>query len=97
MTPMTRASTAPPDARPYAIEDAVGQAISRLQDTSAVFDDLAAEILAIDRTDLPCLTRLLFGGPASIDELADTLRAKRGMTVATVEVPRCATPPKPSV
>ena len=66
-------------------KDAVGHAISRLQDTSVVFDDLAVQILAIDRTDLPCMTRLLFGGPASIDELADTLRVKRGMILATVE------------
>lgn len=82
---------APPSTAPYpAIDrtrakDAVGQAISRLQDTSVVFDDLAIQILAIDQTDLPCMTRLLFGGPASIDELADALRFKRGMILATVE------------
>jgi DNA-binding MarR family transcriptional regulator len=39
----------------------------------------------VQRTDLPCLTRLLFAGRASIDELANTLRAKRGMILATVE------------
>lgn len=83
---MTRTSTAshPTIARARS-RDAVGHAISRLQDTSVVFDDLAAEILAIDRTDLPCMTRLLFAGPASIDELAGTLRARRGMILATVE------------
>ena len=83
---MTRASTVPRFGRLLTrSRDLVGHAISRLQDTSVVFDDLAAEILAIDRADLPCITRLLFGGPASIDELAETMRLKRGMVLATVE------------
>ena len=83
---MARASSVPRSAVSRTrSRDLVGHAISRLQDTSVVFDDLAAEILAIDRADLPCITRLLFGGPASIDELAATLRVKRGMVLATVE------------
>lgn len=80
MTPATRRTIARTRAT-----DEVGHAISRLQDTSVIFDDLAVQILAIDRTDLPCMTRLLFAGPASIDELADTLRVRRRMILATVE------------
>ena len=64
---------------------AVGKAISRLQDASVVFDDLAAQILAVDRTDVPCMTRLLFGGPASTEELASILHARRGVVAATLE------------
>src|SRR5262249_18700045 len=67
------------------LKQSVGRAISRLQDASVAFDDLAAEILALDRTDLPFMTRLLFGGPASTDELAAALRARRGMVVTTLE------------
>jgi hypothetical protein len=49
-----------------------------VQDASVAFDDLAAEILALDRADLPCMTRLLFAGPATADELATVLRARHG-------------------
>ena len=48
------------------------------------FDDLAARILALDRTDVPCMTRLLFGGPASTEELTSILHARRGVA-ATLE------------
>jgi AraC family transcriptional regulator len=64
---------------------AVGKGISRLQDASVAFDDLAAQILALDRSDVPCLTRLLFGGPASPEELASILHARQGVVAATLE------------
>jgi hypothetical protein len=42
----------------------MGIEVVRFQDESAAFDDVAARILALERGDLPCMTRLLFGGPA---------------------------------
>lgn len=66
------------------LKQVVGLAISRLQDVSSAFDDLAAEILAVERTDLPCITQLLFVGPASVDELSERLRGKRAAIQATV-------------
>ena len=44
--------------------ESIGHAISRFQDSSNAFDDVAAEILAVDRRDLSFMTMLLFGGPA---------------------------------
>jgi AraC family transcriptional regulator len=67
------------------LQESVGQAIARLQDASVAFDGVAANILALDRNDLPCLTALLFGGAASADELAAALHAPRGAVVATLE------------
>ena len=67
------------------LTQAVGRAISRFQDVSYEFDDVAAEILAIPRGDLPCITVLLFGGPASADELSAALHAPRGAVVTTLE------------
>ena len=46
---------------------------------------MAAEILAVDRNDLPCMSMLLFGGPASADELSAALHLPRGRVVATLE------------
>jgi AraC family transcriptional regulator len=65
--------------------DSIGRAVSRFQDGSTAFDDVAAEILAVDRSDLPCMTMLLFGGPASADELSGALHMRRGAVVATLE------------
>ena len=47
--------------------------------------DVAAEILAVDRNDLPCMSMLLFGGPASADELSAALHLRRGRVVAALE------------
>ena len=67
------------------LKESIGRAISRVQDASVAFDDLAAEILALDRADLPCMTRLLFAGPATADELAVVLRARRRVVLSTLE------------
>ncbi len=64
---------------------ALGRSVSRFQDGSNAFDDVAAEILAVDRNDLPCMSMLLFGGPASADELSAALHLRRGRVVATLE------------
>jgi len=63
----------------------IGRAVTRFQDGSNAFDDVAADILAVERNDLPCMTMLLFGGPASADELSATLGVGRGRVVATLE------------
>jgi len=67
------------------LTESIGQVVSRFQDSSNAFDDVAAEILAIDRRDLSCMTMLLFGGPASAHELAAALHARRSTIVATLE------------
>jgi AraC family transcriptional regulator len=67
------------------LTQSVGRAISRLQDASYEFDSVAADILALRRDDLPCMTLLLFGGPASAAELSAALRAPRGTVVTTLE------------
>ena len=64
---------------------AMGRAVSRFQDGTNAFDEVAAEILAVDRNDLPCMTMLLFAGPASADELSAALRVRRGRVVASLE------------
>ena len=64
---------------------AMGRAVSRFQDGTNAFDEVAAEILAVDRNDLPCMTMLLFAGPASADELSAALHLRRGRVVATLE------------
>jgi hypothetical protein len=43
----------------------IGRGVSRFQDASYAFDDVAAEILALNRADLPCMTMLLFNGRRS--------------------------------
>ncbi len=63
----------------------IGSDIARFQDGSNAFDDLAAEILALDRRDLSVMTMLLFGGPASADELAATLKMRRADVATTME------------
>jgi AraC family transcriptional regulator len=54
------------------------------QEESAAVDDLAAQILAVHRSDLACLTMLLFGGAASVDQLAAALHVRRGAITATI-------------
>lgn len=63
----------------------IGTSITRFQDGSNAFDDVAAEILAVERSDLPCMAMLLFNGPASADELAAALHVRRGHLAATLE------------
>jgi AraC family transcriptional regulator len=63
----------------------IGRGISRFQDSSYAFDDVAAEILALDRRDLACMTALLFGGAASAGELATALHLQRGIVTTTLE------------
>jgi AraC family transcriptional regulator len=52
----------------------VGMEIVRFQEASTAVDMMAASILGLERGDLPCLTLLLFGGPADADALAPALR-----------------------
>ena len=65
--------------------EAIGRAISRFQDSSNAFDDVAAEVLAVDRRDLACMTTLLFAGAASADEVATALHVRRGDASASLE------------
>ena len=67
------------------LSQAIGRAVSRFQDSSNAFDDVAAEILALDRRDLACMTMLLFGGAASAEELAGALHMQRGIVTTTLE------------
>jgi AraC family transcriptional regulator len=63
----------------------IGMQVVRFQEESAAFDDVAARILALHRSDLPSMTMLLFGGAASVDQLAAGLHVPRGAVTATVE------------
>ncbi len=53
---------------------AISLDIVRYQDASTQFDDAAAQVLALERTDLQCVSMLLFGGPASAEQLRTALR-----------------------
>lgn len=64
---------------------AVGMEVVTFQEESNAFDELAARILAIDRTDLPCMTMLLFGGPASVGQLAEALQTRTGTLAVTID------------
>jgi AraC family transcriptional regulator len=63
----------------------MGIEVVHFQEESTAFDDVAARILALDRGDLPCMTMLLFGGPASVDHLAVALHVPRGVITATID------------
>jgi AraC family transcriptional regulator len=63
----------------------IGATVVRFQDGTTAFDDLAAQILALDRGDLPCMTMLLFGGSASIDALMAALQQSRSAVIATAD------------
>ncbi len=63
----------------------MGDQVVRFQEESAAFDDVAAQILALHRSDLACMTILLFGGAASVDQLTAALHVRRGAITATVE------------
>jgi AraC family transcriptional regulator len=68
-----------------ALVQLIGMQVVGFQEESAAFDDVAARILALDRSDLACMTMLLFGGAASVDELTAALHVQRGVVTATVE------------
>ena len=59
--------------------------VVHFQEESSAFDDVAARILALHRSDLACMTMLLFGGPTSVDQLTAALQVQRGAVTATVE------------
>ena len=52
----------------------VGDAIVSFQEASKTVDRIAAAILRLDQQDLPCMTLLLFGGPATAQRLSGALR-----------------------
>ena len=52
-----------------ALIETIGGEIVRFQDGAAAVDDAAAAVLALDRPALPCLTVLLYGGAASIEQM----------------------------
>jgi AraC family transcriptional regulator len=58
---------------PEGLAGGVGRGIVRFQDATSAFDDAAAAVLALDRSDLPILTALLFQGPLAIERLAVAL------------------------
>lgn len=62
----------------------LGSEVARFQEESGAFDEVAAQVLALDRRDLPCMTMLLFGGPATVDRLAGALHASRLSVASTV-------------
>jgi AraC family transcriptional regulator len=74
----------------HRLAQAIGRDVPRFQEASYAFDDVAAEILALNRGDLPVMTMLLFGGPASADELSATLHIRRPIVSATLERLRLA-------
>src|SRR5262245_40108786 len=60
---MKRSATSVSVQAPRRVAESVGWAISRLQDAGFDFDDVAANILAVPRSDLPCISMLFFVGP----------------------------------
>jgi AraC family transcriptional regulator len=73
------------DERRTQLTYAIGGQVSRFQEASYAFDDIAAEILAVHRADLPVMTALLFEGAASTDELVAALHLRRPAVRATLE------------
>jgi AraC family transcriptional regulator len=63
----------------------LGAGVVAFQEESNAFDDTAARVLALDRADLPCMTRLLFGGPASIEELTAALERPRRLILPSID------------
>jgi AraC family transcriptional regulator len=58
---------------PEQLAGGVGLGIVRFQDATSAFDDAAAAVLALDRSDLPILTALLYQGPLALEHLAVAL------------------------
>ena len=63
----------------------LGAGVVLFQEESSAFDGVAARVLAVEASDLPCLTLLLFGGPAPVDRLAPALHQPRSAVVTTVD------------
>ena len=57
-----------------ALSEQVGDEIVRFQEASKTVDQLGAAILRLDTHDLPCMTLLLVGGPATVERLVEALR-----------------------
>jgi AraC family transcriptional regulator len=68
-----------------ALIEALGTEIVRFQDGSIVVDDVAAAVLALDRSALPCLTVLLYGGTASLKQLAAATGLARKAVLAILQ------------
>ena len=62
----------------------IGAHVAQFQEESTAFDELAARILGLERGDLPCMTMLLFAGPASIAQLTAALPQPRRTVSSTV-------------
>jgi AraC family transcriptional regulator len=73
------------NARRTQLTSAIGGQVARFQEASYAFDDVAAEILALQRHDLPVMTALLFNGAASADELAAALPIRRSVVSTILE------------
>src|SRR5258705_10411903 len=56
-----------------ALSAQVGEEIVLFQEASKAVDQVAAAILRLDPQDPPCMTLLLFGGPATARQLAGAL------------------------
>jgi len=56
-----------------ALSAQLGEEIVLFQEASKAVDQVAAAILRLDQQDLPCMTLLLFGGPATARQLAEAL------------------------
>lgn len=68
---------------PQRLARRVGLEVVRFQDATNALDDAAAAVLALDRSDLPILTALLFHGPMASERLAVALsRPPRQVHVA---------------
>jgi AraC family transcriptional regulator len=63
----------------------LGAGVVRFQEESTAFDDVAAQILALDRGDLACMTVLLFSGSASVGQLTGALHVPRSAVIATTD------------
>jgi AraC family transcriptional regulator len=57
-----------------ALLERIAVGIVRYQDASTQFDTAAAEVLALHHGDLQCVSMLLFGGPATTEQLRAALR-----------------------
>jgi AraC family transcriptional regulator len=65
--------------------ESIGSQVVGFQDESAALDDVAAQILGLHRSDLPCMTLLLFGGATAVNSLMAALHIGRGAMSAIVD------------
>jgi AraC family transcriptional regulator len=64
---------------------AIGGNVWRFQEASYAFDDVAASVLALHRSDLPVMTMLLFNGAASNEDMSAMLHVPRAAIAMTFE------------